>query len=85
MPIFMLINDIFCVCILLTCHLCFITAMFMRERSSKNVIPGPVLAIRKLLVIFMLFYMVLLNLKITKTLVTHFVLFSFINLRAVGS
>jgi hypothetical protein len=37
--------------------------IYERERSSENVITGPVLAIRKLLVIFMLFYMVLLNLK----------------------
>jgi hypothetical protein len=34
MPIFMIINDILCVCMLLICHLCFITTMFMRERDQ---------------------------------------------------
>jgi hypothetical protein len=31
MPIFMLLNDILCVCMLLTCRLCSVTTMFMRE------------------------------------------------------
>jgi hypothetical protein len=41
---------------------------------------GPVLAIKKFLVTFMLFYFQFLNLKITKTFVTFFVLFWFCKL-----
>jgi hypothetical protein len=48
MPIFMLIIDILCVCMLLACSLCFITTMFMRERDQvKSMILGPVLIRRK--------------------------------------
>jgi hypothetical protein len=58
-----------CVCMLLTCRLCFIITMFMIE--GDQVKPWSwvqLLAIRSSLVIFMLFYLLLLNLKITKTL-----------------
>jgi hypothetical protein len=39
MPMFMLISDILCICMLLICHLCFITTMFMRE--GDQVKPWP--------------------------------------------
>jgi hypothetical protein len=57
MPIFILINDILCVCILLICHLWFITTMFMREGDQvKPWSPVQFLAIRSSLVSFALFY-----------------------------
>jgi hypothetical protein len=47
--IFMLINDIMCVSMLLVCHLCFITTMFIKEGDqAKPMIPSHVLIIRKL-------------------------------------
>jgi hypothetical protein len=80
MPIFMLINDILCFCMLLAYHLCFISTMFMREEDQvKPWSRVQLLAIRRSLVTFILFYL-LLNLKITKTLVTYFVLFWFCKL-----
>jgi hypothetical protein len=52
MPIFILTNDIMCVCMLVVCQLCFINIMFMRERLTETMILGPILAIRKALVFF---------------------------------
>jgi hypothetical protein len=43
-------------------------------------ISGPILAIRKFPSFFYVFYLLLLNLNITKTLVTHFALFLVYNL-----
>jgi hypothetical protein len=45
---------------------------------------GPVLAIRKFLSYFYVVFLVVLNVKITKTLLTLLLCFGFVNLRAVG-
>jgi hypothetical protein len=56
MPMFMLISDILCVCILLFCCLCLLPPLFMREGDQvKLMILDPVLAIRVFFVTCMLF------------------------------
>jgi hypothetical protein len=70
-PMFILIIDILCVCMLLICRLCFITILFMREGDQvQSMILGLVLAIRVFLVTCMLFPFSS-STKITKTLVTN--------------
>jgi hypothetical protein len=68
MPVFMLISDILCVCMLLACRLCFIIIMFIREGDQvKPMILSPALAIRKFfLLLIQCFLLVLLHSKITK-------------------
>jgi hypothetical protein len=88
MPIFMLINDIFCVCMLLTYHLCFITTMFMRERERDQVKPWSLvqfLIIRSSLVTFTLFYFQLFRPENHQKPCSFFVSFGFVNLREVGA
>jgi hypothetical protein len=71
-PIFMLSNDILCVCMLLTCHLCFITTMFMREGDQVKPWSSVQLLAISSLVTLCSFTFSTLNLKITKTLLLSF-------------
>jgi hypothetical protein len=79
MPIFMLTNGILCVCMLLTSRLCFNITMFMREREIKwKHHPWSYFSYKRVSYLLLCcFYLLLLNLEITKTLVTHFALFWF--------
>jgi hypothetical protein len=86
MPIFMLISDILCVCILLIFRLCFITTMFMREGDHvKPWSPLQFLIIRSSLVTFALFYFQFFKPENHQKLCSYFVYFGFVNLRAIGA
>jgi hypothetical protein len=84
MPIFMLINDILCVFMILFCHLCFMTTMFMREGDQVKPWSSVQFLIISSLVTFTLFYSQFFNQKSPNTLLLTFVYFGFINLQAVG-
>jgi hypothetical protein len=77
---FMLINDILCVCMLLIYRLCFISTMFIREADHvKPWSSVQLLIIRSSLVTFTLFYFQFLKLEKHKNPCSYVVSFGFIN------
>jgi hypothetical protein len=59
--------------------------VYERGRSSETVIPIQLLVIVSSLVTFMMFYFLLLNLEITKTLLLTLLRFDLVYLRVVGA
>jgi hypothetical protein len=85
-PIFTLINNSLCVCMLLSRCLCFITTMFMQEVDQvKPWSPVQLLAIRKFSGYFYVVLLVAVKPENHKKLVTYFFVFCFIILRPVSA
>jgi hypothetical protein len=83
MPMFVLISDILCICMVLICCLCFITTLFMREEDQVKQWPLILLAIRKVFCYFACCFTFRSYTKFYKILVTNS--FCFVNLQAVGA